>query len=584
MDNPQNNSTSTNAAQSNQLPSCKVCGRQDETLRLSRFPYVISAVVRTYRRGYAGYWCKRHRNRYWTRATIITALLGWLGFPFGLIYTPIVLFGLAKGGDQFPEKNALLLRLLADQKLQKGDAEGARRCLEASLQCQDNQQASDQLRRLYAGSLSYAQTTPLNKLSSVIFPVLVLSACTILSGVIIGLLNYHITEAIFSLFGDFLSYIELVIGLIPTVAIGIMLIMGVWQLMNWAFEHMQITQRPLAVGIATLTALLTNYSFLVGRATGLLLEAIQYHEPISDPYQMLVIGGALITRGGAFIISDAVRLGGTSWLIFLIIIAFLLAYSIIMMATTASQSAAYYDLLERLKPSITVTAGQNNNPAWMALSLVLASIIVVIMAFPQNTTVDYLVASQHTETALGFMKDNKIPEAIQELQTAIQVYPNSIDAHLDLGWLYMHTNQSDLAEAEFNKVIGLTYSNASAHSGLGEVYYVQYDLDKADYEFQQTLKINPNDDFTYAVEGWVDIDKGNQAEAEKNFQKALALNPQSANAYVGMGNIYAQQGNSAQSLILIKKLLKLTLNQPMLTRPWARLILTLIKSTWQLPN
>ncbi len=557
MNNPQNNPIPTNNIQANQLPSCKVCGSQDETLRLSRFRYVISAVLVTYRRSFAGYWCKRHRNRYWTLATIITALLGWFGFPFGLIYTPINLFHLAKGGDQFPDKNAVLLRLMAEQKLQKGDAEGARRCLEASLQCQDDPQVSDQLRRLYAGSLSYAQSTTPNKFSSVFFPILALTVCAVIFGAAAGLLNYFVSDMVFSLFGDSISFIELIIGWIPTIALGILVIMVLWQLLNWALERMQVTQRLLAGAIAVLTAVLANYSLLTGRAFGLLIDAFRYRLPISDSVQILVILGAVITRGGALVLNDAVSSLGSFWVFYLLIAACLLLFSLLIMVTGAARTAAAYTRLESLKPATTMSGGQISNTGWMNLALMLAGILVVIMAFPQKTTVDYLVSSQHMTAASDYMKANKIPEAERELQTAIHIYPNASDVHLELGWVYLDTNQSTLAIAEFLQSIKLNKNDNSAHNGLGEIYYHQHELDKADQEYQLALRYNPKDDFTYVGEGWVNDEKGNQTEAENDFQTALKLNPQSVDSYVGLGTIYQERGNSSQSIDALKKAIEI---------------------------
>ena len=82
---------------SGELPACSVCGRQDETVRLSVFPYVVSVVIMTHRRAFAGVWCRKHRTLRQLLASLITATVGWIGIPFGFIFTPVTLFSIAKG-------------------------------------------------------------------------------------------------------------------------------------------------------------------------------------------------------------------------------------------------------------------------------------------------------------------------------------------------------------------------------------------------------------------------------------------------------------------------------------------------------
>jgi len=98
---------------------CQVCGRQDETLRVVACPYVLSLVVVTFRRAFSGLWCRRHRLRYQGLAGMISAALGWFGIPYGFVFTPVVLWKLAKGGELPAAQNQAMLRYLAEQKLRR---------------------------------------------------------------------------------------------------------------------------------------------------------------------------------------------------------------------------------------------------------------------------------------------------------------------------------------------------------------------------------------------------------------------------------------------------------------------------------
>ena len=72
----------------NTAPACQQCGRQDETLRVVAYPYVVSIVVVTQRAAFSGIWCGTHRRQNLLKAGLLTSTLGWLGIPFGIIYTP----------------------------------------------------------------------------------------------------------------------------------------------------------------------------------------------------------------------------------------------------------------------------------------------------------------------------------------------------------------------------------------------------------------------------------------------------------------------------------------------------------------
>jgi len=92
---------------------CESCGRQDETLRVSVFLYVISLLIVTYKKPTVKVLCSRCRIKYSVFANIPTFLLGWWGFPFGIIYTMEALFKNMLGGSQPPENNNYLLQALA---------------------------------------------------------------------------------------------------------------------------------------------------------------------------------------------------------------------------------------------------------------------------------------------------------------------------------------------------------------------------------------------------------------------------------------------------------------------------------------
>jgi hypothetical protein len=111
---------------------CQSCGRQDDTLRVSVFLYVISVLVVTYKKPSIKILCSRCRTKYSVLSNISTFLLGWWGFPFGIIYSLEALYKNMFGGIQPPENNQILLQVLGYDLYKQGRYYAAYEALNAS--------------------------------------------------------------------------------------------------------------------------------------------------------------------------------------------------------------------------------------------------------------------------------------------------------------------------------------------------------------------------------------------------------------------------------------------------------------------
>ncbi len=89
---------------------CERCGRLDSTLRGAGFMYAVSLLVVTFRNGSGGILCRRCRRTEATKWTIVSALFGWWGIPWGPIYTIQAIAENLAGGQQDASMNAAILR------------------------------------------------------------------------------------------------------------------------------------------------------------------------------------------------------------------------------------------------------------------------------------------------------------------------------------------------------------------------------------------------------------------------------------------------------------------------------------------
>lgn len=152
--------------------------------------------------------------------------------------------------------------------------------------------------------------------------------------------------------------------------------------------------------------------------------------------------------------------------------------------------------------------------------------------------------------ALGSAR--KFPQAIEQFNQALQIDPNHVGAHLDLGMVAMLTGKDDQAEEYFKKVIELTdqaeFSRAdkrreNAFYNLGLLMLRQEQYDQAVGYFKEALRIRKDASDTYlnlarALRGMEDYDG-----AIEQAEFALAFDPGYAEALFTMGQLYEAKGD-----------------------------------------
>ena len=106
-----------------------------------------------------------------------------------------------------------------------------------------------------------------------------------------------------------------------------------------------------------------------------------------------------------------------------------------------------------------------------------------------------------------FYQRGLYPQAIGELERAIQLEPGFIPAYNLLGMAYAHLRNWEKAEENFRKVIALAPGIDQGYMNLGLLYYLQNEKEKARPLFEKALALNP------------------QNSRAKKFLEALTLRP-----------------------------------------------------------
>lgn len=147
------------------MVGCERCGRFDESLRATSFIYTISVVLMTFRRGAGGVYCGSCRKKAGLKYSLISAIFGWWGIPWGPIYTVQAIGRNSAGGYQDEELNAELLQAVASDLIDAGNKPGAIRALEQSLRLHDDATVRQVLWSLQ-GEAAASAARPLGSLAS----------------------------------------------------------------------------------------------------------------------------------------------------------------------------------------------------------------------------------------------------------------------------------------------------------------------------------------------------------------------------------------------------------------------------------
>ena len=153
-------------------------------------------------------------------------------------------------------------------------------------------------------------------------------------------------------------------------------------------------------------------------------------------------------------------------------------------------------------------------------------------------------SSSLAHTMLGNMalKDNRLDEAIVQLQASVRLDSAYVDSHDNLGIAL--ARQSRFAEAvpEFRAAAAINPRDKEIHNNLGIALARLGRVDEAFAEFQAALAIDPN--YADAETNWGNALVGQKrpAEAVPHYAAAARLDPRNADAHLNWGVALAQQG------------------------------------------
>ena len=500
----------TFAADPGPIPACEICGRQDETLRLVVLPYVVSLVVVTFRRAWTGLWCSRHRNERRVLAGLITALAGWIGIPWGFVYTPMALINLAKGGDQPLDENVHLLQQLADDSLKTGDPHVAIRILEEALKLKEDAVIRQQLQELYS---RYPLSITKRPLISP-WPFVLGLGASVVIGFSIGLLDYILTALMGLVLGVEVNIILAILSWAPLVALIFLGGIVLAEVLRWAIERTRLEEMMLSLVFAITAALIAFNGIPQGRLFGDYLAAVFGGLQFDSFIEFILTTGEVFTHGGAWYMLDSIQSGMLTDWIYLVIITVGGVYFLWASLSSVRETVHWLVRLDLLQVDSALEEERSTLNVWGSIVGIVVGVLLLTALFGGRG---------------GALAGN--PEVV---------------AHLEQGDLLFSQGDLEGAVVEYNEAVQSAPHLPGPHSSLGWVLYSMGDLEGAILEFEEARQA----DGTWADPllglGYTYLSQSENEAARREFEAAIALKPEPyllAQANYGLGNLAFDEGD-----------------------------------------
>ncbi len=194
-------------------------------------------------------------------------------------------------------------------------------------------------------------------------------------------------------------------------------------------------------------------------------------------------------------------------------------------------------------------------------------------------------ARKHFEMGVQYFQDQKMDDALAELQEAVRLDPKLLDARYNLGGVYQLAKAYSQAIEQYEAILRLDPSYPRIHTAFANVYYElgltawgrAVKLDRVRFWFPDTLRELPYEDRAgllklvdqYLVEIRADtvdaetVSKLSQAYfilAAEEYEKAVQADAADTSAQLYLGLTYSEQGYRDRAMAQYEILKKLSPN------------------------
>ena len=155
------------------------------------------------------------------------------------------------------------------------------------------------------------------------------------------------------------------------------------------------------------------------------------------------------------------------------------------------------------------------------------------------------------------LRENRLEDAIFHARKAVEIRPDSNDAHSRLAVALSASGQSAEARVEFQKIVETHQLRPRVHFNLATLLLNSGHLDEAIAEFQKELQIQPEFAEAHNNLGIALTSKGELEDALAHFQRALELDPHLPKVHHNIAMILLRQGQFDQAVAHLQQELQI---------------------------
>jgi Tfp pilus assembly protein PilF len=166
----------------------------------------------------------------------------------------------------------------------------------------------------------------------------------------------------------------------------------------------------------------------------------------------------------------------------------------------------------------------------------------------------------HYQLSLGHFRAREIPQAIEELFTALRLNPDNAEAHFMLGFIFQGRRELDQAVTEYQTALRLRPGWFEVINNLGTAYLELEDWELASQTFEPLTR-----EPTYRTPGtahnnlgWALFNLHRYDEALDHFRSAIRFQPDLCLAYNNQGHTFEVLGQLGEA----KRALQAGLDRP----------------------
>ena len=132
-------------------------------------------------------------------------------------------------------------------------------------------------------------------------------------------------------------------------------------------------------------------------------------------------------------------------------------------------------------------------------------------------------AKRHVRKGYEHYKDNRLKEALQELNLAIETHPENPEAYFWRARTFIRLEQYDDAIADLKTVVNLKPRYSPAYDNLGWLFMRRNDYDESLSNLNKSIELKPDNGWAHYMRGRVFFNKGDFQKAVENAETACKL-------------------------------------------------------------